>query len=60
MVGVHFFYLGTWRRIFGKIFNKLNSFHQILKFTAEYSKEKINLLDVDIRLVGGAHGRFVC
>ena len=36
-----------------KILNKLNSFHQTIKFTAEYSKETINFLDVNIRLVGG-------
>ena len=33
--------------------NKLNSFHPTIKFTAEYSKETINFLDVNIRLVGG-------
>ena len=33
--------------------NKLNSFHLTIKFTAEYSKETINFLDVNIRLVGG-------
>ena len=32
-----------------------------MKFTAEYSKETINFLDVNIRLVGGgAHDGFVC
>ena len=41
--------------------NKLNSFHQTIKFTAEHSKETINFLDVNIRLVvGGAHDGFVC
>ena len=33
--------------------NKLNSFHPTIKFTAKYSKETINFLDVNIRLVGG-------
>ena len=33
--------------------NKLNSFHPTIKFTAEYSKETIYFLDVNIRLVGG-------
>ena len=32
--------------------NKLNSFHPTIKFTAEYSKETIDFLDVNIRLVG--------
>ena len=44
-----------------KFINKLNSFHPTIKFTAEYSKETINFLDV--RLVGGgegAHDGFVC
>ena len=36
-----------------KFLNKLNSFHSTIKFTAEYSKETINFLDVNIRLVGG-------
>ena len=33
--------------------NKLNTFHQTIKFTAEYSKEAINFLDVNVRLVEG-------
>ena len=37
-----------------KFLNKLNSFHATIKFTAEYSKEIINFLDVNIRLVGGS------
>ena len=37
-----------------KFINKLNSFHPTIKFTAEYSKETINFLDVNIRLVGGS------
>ena len=36
-----------------KFLNKLNSFHPTIKFTAEYSKETINFLDVNIRLVEG-------
>ena len=35
-----------------KFLNKLSSFHPTIKFTAEYSKETINFLDVNIRLVG--------
>ena len=38
-----------------KVVNKLNSFHPTIKFTAKYSKETINFLDVNIRLIGGAH-----
>ena len=33
-----------------KVLNKLNSFHPIIKFIAEYSKGTINFLDVNIRL----------
>ena len=36
-----------------KFLNKLNSFHPTIKFTAKYSKETINFLDVNVRLVGG-------
>ena len=36
-----------------KFLNKLNTFHPTIKFTAEYSKETINFLDVNIRLVVG-------
>ena len=43
-----------------KFLNELNSFHLTIKFTAEYSKETINFLDVNIRLVRGAHDKFVC
>ena len=35
-----------------KFLGKLNSFHPRIKFTAEYSEEIINFLDVNIRLVG--------
>ena len=35
-----------------KSLNKLNGFHPTIKFTAEYSKETINFLDVNIRSVG--------
>ena len=36
-----------------KFLNKLNSFHPTIKFTAQYSKETINFLEVNIRLGGG-------
>ena len=36
-----------------KFLNKLNSFHPTIRFTAEYSKQTIIFLDVNIRLVGG-------
>ena len=36
-----------------KFINKLNTFHQTTKFTAEYSKKAINFLDVNVRLVEG-------
>ena len=45
-----------------KFINKLNTFYLTINFTAEYSKETINFLDVIIRLLerGGVHDRFVC
>ena len=33
--------------------NKLNGSHPTINFTAEYSKETINFLDINIRLVEG-------
>ena len=36
-----------------KFINKLNSFHPTVKFTDEYSKETINFLNVNLRLVEG-------
>ena len=36
-----------------KFLKKLNTFHPTIKFTAEYSKEAINFLDVNVRLVEG-------
>ena len=36
-----------------KFLNKLNAFHPTIKFTAEYTKEAINFLDVNVRLVQG-------
>ena len=50
------------KNLWKKFLNELKSFHPTIKFTAEYSKETINFLDVNIRLVGGgrAHGKFVC
>ena len=42
-----------------KFLNKLNTFHPTIKFTADYSEQTINFLDVNIRLVGGAHDLFV-
>ena len=34
-----------------KFLNKLNTFDPTIKFTAEFSKEAINFLDVNVRLV---------
>ena len=36
-----------------KFLNKVNTFHPTIKFTAEYSKEAINFLDVNVRVVEG-------
>ena len=49
----HFFIWEHGEESLEKFLNKLNSFHPTIKFTAEYSKEAINFLDVSIRLVEG-------
>ena len=49
----HFFIWEHGEESLEKFLNKLNSFHPTIKFTAEYSKETINFLDVNIRLVEG-------
>ena len=37
-----------------KVFiERLNIFHSTIKFTAEYSKEQVNFLDVTIKLIDG-------
>ena len=36
-----------------KLLNKLNTFHPTITFTAGYSKEAIDFLDVNVRLVEG-------
>ena len=36
-----------------KFLDQLNTFHPTIKFTAEYSEEAINFLDVNARLVDG-------
>ena len=33
--------------------NEINSFHPIIKFTADWSKEKVNFLDVEVTLKNG-------
>ena len=33
--------------------NKINSFHPTIKFTADWSKEKVNFLDVEVTLNNG-------
>ena len=33
--------------------NKINSFHPTIKFTADWSKEKVSFLDVDVTLNNG-------
>ena len=41
------------KNLWKQFLNKLNTFHPAMKFTAEYSKETINFLDVNVRLVEG-------
>ena len=48
----HFFIWKHGEESLEKFLSKLNTFHPTIKFTAEYSKETINFLDVNIRLVG--------
>ena len=37
-----------------KVFiEQVNMFHSTIKFTAEHSKEKVNFLDVNIKLIDG-------
>ena len=51
--GRHFFIWEHGEESLEKVVAKLNSFHPTIKFTAENSKETINFLDANIRLVGG-------
>ena len=40
--------------IYYYIINQVNMFHfTVIKFTAEYSKEEVNFLDVNIKLIDG-------
>ena len=55
----HFFIWEHGEQSLEKLLNKLNTFHPTIKFTADYSEQTINFLDVNIRLVGGAHDLFV-
>ena len=44
-----------------KVFiEQVNMFHSTIKFTAEYSKEEVNFLDVNIKLIDGELKTFVC
>ena len=44
-----------------KVFKEqVNTFYPTVKFTAEYSKDKRNFLDVNIKLIDGEICRFVC
>ena len=45
-----FFHLGTWRRFLKQFIETLNACHPTTKFNAEWSKEEINFLDVNVRL----------
>ena len=49
----HFFIWEHGEESLEKFLTKLNSFHPTNKFTAEYLKETINFLNVNIRLVDG-------
>ena len=40
--------MGTWGRRASKVLETLNCYHPTIKFTAEYSRAKINFLDVTV------------
>ena len=46
----YIFYLGTWGRISKKIINAINSLHPTIKFTAVWSKEKVDFLDAEVTI----------
>ena len=49
----HIFHLGTWWRITERFIDQVNLFHPAITFTAEYSKEEVNFLDLNIKLIDG-------
>ena len=45
--------MGTCEVSLKEFINEINSFHPIIKFTADWSKEKVNFLDVEVTLNNG-------
>ena len=45
--------MGTCEVSLKEFINEIDSFHPIIKFTADWSKEKVNFLDVEVTLNNG-------
>ena len=45
--------MGTCKVSLKEFINEINSFHPTIKFTADWSKEKVNVLDVEVTLNNG-------
>ena len=45
--------MGTCEVSLKEFINEINSFHPTIKFTADWSKEKVNVLDVEVTLNNG-------
>ena len=45
--------MGTSVKTLKELINEINSFHPIIKFTADWSKEKVNFLDVKVNIQSG-------
>ena len=45
--------MGTCEVSLKEFINEINSFHPTIKFTADWSKEKVNFLDVEVTLNNG-------
>ena len=45
--------MGTCEVSLKEFINEINSFHPTIKFTADWSKEKVSFLDVDVTLNNG-------
>ena len=52
-IGNIFFIWGHGEESLKEFVNEINSFHSIIKFTEDWSKEKVNFLDVEVTLNNG-------
>ena len=56
LVEIYWWYFFIWEHgeeLLIKFLNEINSIHQTMKFTADWSKQKINFVDVDVNLKNG-------